>query len=73
MTIQAKMDQKSEDGSRFYQDISREYFLPEQVQIEGLKSVIGEDGVLRIEAPLPEAEKPREIFIDRHAKPKEIK
>lgn len=96
LNIHAKMERKSDDGSRFYQEVSREYLLPETLKVDELKSVFNDDGVcilhtvmvsqiywyclflhwwffdqiLRIEAPLPETEKPREIPIDRCDVPK---
>ncbi len=46
LNIHAKMDRKSDDGSRFYQEISREYLLPETLKIEELKSIFTDDGVM---------------------------
>lgn len=46
LNIHAKMDRKSDDGSRFYQEISREYLLPETLKIEELKSIFTDDGVI---------------------------
>jgi HSP20 family molecular chaperone IbpA len=66
LTIDAKLEQKSEDGhSRIYQEISKSFTLPENVKIEEVKSLLTPDGVLTIEAPLPELEsaKPKEIPI----------
>ena len=40
LNIHAKMDRKSDDGSRFYQEISREYLLPDTLKTEELKSQI---------------------------------
>ncbi len=39
------MDRKSDDGSRFYQQVTREYVLPESMKVEGLKSILTDDGV----------------------------
>lgn len=66
LTIEAKMEQKSEDGSRLYQEMSRVYTLPENVEVENLKSLLNDD-ILSIEAPLSgkEATKPQEIPISR--------
>ena len=72
MTIHAKMEHKSDNGSRFYQEIVRDYLLPEKLDVEGLKSQIDDDGVLRIEAPLPESEKQHDIPIERLSAPKTI-
>ena len=45
LNIHAKMDRKSDDGSRFYQEISREYLLPDTLKTEELKSIFTDDGV----------------------------
>lgn len=45
LNIHAKMERKSEDGSRFYQEVSREYLLPETLKVEELKSIFTDDGV----------------------------
>ena len=45
LSIQAKMDRKTEDGSRYFQEVTREYLLPESLKIDQLKSVYGDDGV----------------------------
>jgi len=45
LNIHAKMERKSDDGSRFYQEISREYLLPETLKVDELKSVFNDDGV----------------------------
>lgn len=65
LTVEAKMEQKSEDGgTRFYQEMSRAYTIPENVDITNLKSLLTSDGVLAIEGPLSEeASKPHEIPI----------
>ncbi|XP_032785434.2 alpha-crystallin A chain [Daphnia magna] len=70
LNIHAKMERKSDDGSRFFQEVCREYLLPETLKVEELKSIFTDDGVLCIEAPQPEAEKPLEIPIDRCEVPK---
>ncbi|XP_049937399.1 uncharacterized protein LOC126412059 [Schistocerca serialis cubense] len=64
LTLSAKMDRTSEDGSRFYQEIVRQVTIPENVKIEELKSYIN-DGVLSIEAPLESASGPKEIPVSR--------
>jgi len=68
MTIEAKVDQKSEDGNtRVYQEISRKFVLPEHVNPKEVKSIMGPDGILKIEAPIPPEAipepKPKEIPI----------
>lgn len=66
LTIEAKFEQKSEDGnSRIYQEICKSFTLPEMVKVEEVKSLFTPEGDLLIEAPLPEVEapKPKEIPI----------
>ena len=69
MTVEAKNEQKSEDGnSRFYQEVSRSFTLPENIDLKEVRSVLTPEGVLKIEAPLPqealpEPPKPKEIPI----------
>lgn len=66
LSIEAKGEYKSEDGStRVYQEIRRQFTLPDNVDVKELKSVMSPDGILRIEAPLPEPPKlePKEIPI----------
>jgi HSP20 family molecular chaperone IbpA len=51
--IDAKMEEKSDDGHhRMYQEVTRQYTLPENVQVEKLRSLLSDDGVLSIEAPI---------------------
>lgn len=64
LTIHAKGEKKSEDGSRFYQEISREYLLPEKLKLEELRSLLDDDGILHIQGALQEPEKPRIIAIE---------
>lgn len=45
LSIQAKMDRKADDGSRFYQEIARDYLLPDTLKIDELKSILTDDGV----------------------------
>ena len=67
MTVEAKQEQRSDDGNtRVYQEMSRQFTLPEEVEVKDVKSVLNPDGVLTIEAPiheraLPEPPKPKEI------------
>jgi len=69
VTIEAKTDQKSEDGkSRVYQEISRSFTLPEGVNVDELQSLLTPEGVLKFEGTLPkealpEPPKPKEIPI----------
>jgi HSP20 family molecular chaperone IbpA len=52
LMVEAKREQKSED-SRFYEEVSRKFTLPENVDLKEVKSVFAPNGILRIEAPLP--------------------
>jgi len=54
MSIEAKKEQKSEDGStRVYQEYTRQFTLPHSVNPKEVKSVL-DNGYLKIEAPLPQ-------------------
>lgn len=65
LTIEAKMEKRSANGSRLYQEISRMCTLPENVEMNNLKSQLTSDGVLAIEAQLiVHEEKPKEIPIN---------
>ena len=44
------MEHKS-DNSRFYQEWSNTYTLPEEADVAKIKSVFDNEGMLRIEAP----------------------
>ncbi|XP_045216364.1 heat shock protein beta-1-like [Mercenaria mercenaria] len=51
-------------GRKSYQEFTREYTLPENVDPKQLKSHLSSDGVLEIEAPAPKAvEAPKEVLI----------
>jgi len=66
LTVEAKFEQKSDDGrSRMYQEMSRSFTLPENVKLDEVKSLLTPEGILTIEAPLPqvEAPKPKQIPI----------
>jgi HSP20 family molecular chaperone IbpA len=66
LSIEAKGEYKSEDGHvRVYQEVQRQFTLPEGVDTKELKSILTPEGILRIEAPLPEPPKlePKEIPI----------
>ncbi|GLH08826.1 hypothetical protein R5R35_004113 [Gryllus longicercus] len=65
LTIRAKMERSSEDGGKFYQEVSREITLPENIKSGELKSFLNNDGVLTIEAPYEPAEKPKEIPVSQ--------
>jgi len=54
VTIDAKKEKTSEDGnSRFYQEVTRKFTLPANLEMKEVKSSLSPDGVLKIEAPLP--------------------
>lgn len=58
VTIEAKREQKSEDGnSRLYQEYVRKFNLPSGVKAQEVKSELTPEGSLRLEAPLPKEEK----------------
>lgn len=65
LVIGAKMERKSEDGSKFQQEFTREMTLPEEVDLTTLKSFLGNDGVLSIEASYKSEAKPKEIPVSR--------
>lgn len=69
LTVQAKLEKTSEEG-RIYQEFSRSFTLPENVNLEEVKSLLTPEGVLTIEAPLPELEapSPKEIPISIEGK-----
>ena len=64
------MEHKSEDGTQaIFQEIARTYTLPDNVEVEKMKSLLSEDGILCIEAPLKGSKEtpkgPTEIPIGR--------
>ena len=50
VTVEAKMEHKSAN-SRFYQEWSNKYTLPEKADTAKIKSILDHEGILRIEAP----------------------
>jgi len=55
VSINAKKEKTSEDGnSRFYQEVTRKFTLPSNVDVKQIKSALTPDGILKIEAPLPQ-------------------
>lgn len=40
LCIQGKTDRKTDDGCRFYQEVSRQYLLPENVETDEIKSLL---------------------------------
>jgi len=54
MRIEAKKEEKSEDGSfRMYNEVTQEFTLPDNIHVEDLKSMLTGDHFLQIQAPLP--------------------
>ncbi|XP_064597578.1 protein lethal(2)essential for life-like [Liolophura sinensis] len=51
LTVEAKHEEKS-DGRLSYREYRRQYTIPEGVNVETLKSKLGHNGVLSIEAPV---------------------
>jgi len=53
LTVDAVLEDKSPDGKQhFFTEIKRQITLPEYVDLEKVKSVMGDDGVLRVQAPV---------------------
>nr|ABD19712.1 small heat shock protein ArHsp21 [Artemia franciscana] len=67
LRVTGKCEQKTSDGCRMYHETQREYLLPENVNLNELKSAFTDSGYLTIEAPMPEGMKPKEIPINRGA------
>jgi len=64
LTVEGKREHKSEDGNyRFYEEVSRDFTIPENVDVKELKSVFAPNGILRIEAPLPPQPQPEPVQI----------
>jgi len=59
VTVHGKKEQNSEDGnSRFYQEVTRKFTLPSNLEMNQVKSSLTPGGILKIEAPLPQAALP---------------
>jgi HSP20 family molecular chaperone IbpA len=52
--VHAKHEEKS-DTKSVYREYNREFLLPKGVNPEQIKSSLSKDGVLTVDAPLPEA------------------
>lgn len=65
ITVEGKMDRKMDDGSRFQQECTREMTLPDDVDATSLKSFLGADGILSIEADYKPDRKAKEIPVSR--------
>lgn len=67
LQVQAKHEEKT-DSKSVYREYNREFLLPKGTDPEQIKSALSKDGVLTIEAPLPEAldfTKERTIAIEK--------
>ena len=53
------------EGSRLYQEVKKEYQLPDSVDASKLRSQISGDGILSLEAPLKDSVQPKEVPIQR--------
>ncbi|CAG7722383.1 unnamed protein product [Allacma fusca] len=63
--IVVKIDSKSEDGcSRLYKELTKKIPLPEEVHAEELKTVLSPEGILKIEAPIPQKGSTRSEMIE---------
>jgi HSP20 family molecular chaperone IbpA len=66
LIVDVKTESKSEDGSsRLYQELTKKIPMPEEVMVDQVKTVLTPEGVLKIEAPLPQAgpAKPQSVEI----------
>ena len=77
LTIKAQMDEKSEDGlQRISQNVTHQYVLPENTDVDNIKCLFSDDGLFVIEAPLlgnVSKQGPTEIPIERKTPPKDAK
>lgn len=63
LQVHAKHESES-PGSKVYREFTRTFKLPPEVPRDQLKSLLTQDGVLQIEAPVPQAvEAPKEVLI----------
>jgi HSP20 family molecular chaperone IbpA len=65
LTVETKIDRKMGDGSKFQQECSREMTVPDDVDETTLKSFLGADGILSIEAAYKSDRRPKEIPVSR--------
>ena len=65
LTVEGKTNRKMDDGSRFQQECTREMTLPDDVDVTSLKSFLGADGILSIEADFKSDRKSKEIPVSR--------
>ncbi|CAG7700721.1 unnamed protein product [Allacma fusca] len=55
LVLDVKVESKSEDGSsRLYQEITKKLNLPDEVKVNEVKTVLSPEGILIVEAPLPQ-------------------
>lgn len=62
ITVRAKHEEKSDSGA-VYREFTREYTLPDGVNLAALKSSLTEHGELKVEAPFLAIEPPKETEI----------
>jgi HSP20 family molecular chaperone IbpA len=69
VTVKAKKETESE-GCKQYREYSYQYTLPNEVNVEHVRSLLTNEGLLTIEAPLPQLKEPQaqEIPIQRQIK-----
>jgi Molecular chaperone (small heat shock protein) len=65
LTIEGKINKKMDDGSKFQQECTREMTLPDDVDESSLKTFLGADGILSIEADYKPDRKSKEIPVSR--------
>ena len=65
--MEAKFEHKHQN-SRFYQEWSNKYTLPENTDTSKLKSVLDYDGVLHIDAPITQVKEGAPTEIPIHQK-----
>ena len=54
MQVHAKHEEKGE-GKSVYREYNREFLLPSGTDPETIRSSLSKDGILTVEAPLPQA------------------
>ncbi len=69
VTVKAKRETES-NGCKQYREYSYQYTLPNEVNIEQIRSLLSNEGLLTIEAPLPQLKEPdvQEIPIQKQIK-----
>ncbi|XP_064456954.1 heat shock protein Hsp-16.1/Hsp-16.11-like [Ornithodoros turicata] len=68
VSVRARSERKSSDGSNFVREFSHSVTLPDDVDPDTLRSVLNADGTLNIEGPrkhLPPPQEPKEVPIER--------